>query len=82
MVRNKVDLTKIRKFVIDNEKQFSNDYRHLLGGLFECVFLSDLEPTTKADCMLVISDSLNSNVIVVDKEIDAFAALIRLSRLV
>ena len=82
MILKKESLTKIRKTVIENEKSFSNDYQQLLRELFNVVFSSDLEPTKKTDCLLLISDSLNSNMIVVDKEIDAFAALIRLSRAV
>lgn len=79
-IKDKKDICSIRKYIIENEKLFSNDYRQLLKELFEVVFNSDLSSVTKSSCLLVISDSLYQDAIVVDKEINCFSALIRLSQ--
>jgi DNA polymerase III delta prime subunit len=78
-IRNKEDICAIRKHIIENEKCFSNDYRHFLKEMFEIVYSSDLSPEVKASCLLSISDSMYNDAIVVDKEINCFSALINLS---
>jgi replication factor C small subunit len=76
----KRDLTKIRKDIIENEKQFSNDHRYLLKELFEVTFESDLSPDKKTDCLLIIAHGMETDAFVVDKEINCFSTLISLSR--
>lgn len=78
----KKDILKLRKEIIENEKHFSNDYRFLLKELFESIFKSDLHPEKKSDCLLLISEAMESDAFVVDKEINCFAALIRMCRLI
>jgi DNA polymerase III delta prime subunit len=77
---NKGNLIDIRKEVIENEKAFSHDYRSLLKQLFETVFKSELPYEKKTDCLLIISKALEMDCMVIDKEINAFTALINLSR--
>jgi DNA polymerase III delta prime subunit len=77
---NKANLIDIRKEVIENEKMFSNDYRSLLKQLFEVVFKSELPYEKKTDCLLIISKALETDCMVIDKEINAFTALINLAR--
>ena len=79
-IKNKYDLTKLRKEIIENEKNFSNDYRNFQKQLFEVIFSSDLNYELKTNCLITISDSMYSDAIVVDKEINCFACLINLSR--
>jgi len=74
------DLVKIRKEIIENEKNFSNDYRNLLKQLFEVIFNSDLNYETKTNMMLVVSKGMELDAFVIDKEINCFTALINLSR--
>lgn len=77
---NKEDLTKIRKEVIENEKAFSNDYRSLLKQLFEVIFASDLPYDTKINQLLIVSKAMETDCMVVDKEINFFATVINLVR--
>ena len=74
------DVTLIRKEIIENEKQFSNDYRYFLKELFETVFNSEVEYSKKTDCLLVISHAMETDALVVDKEINCFSCIINLSR--
>ena len=77
---NKEDLTKIRKEVIENEKAFSNDYRSLLKQLFEVIFASDLPYETKINQLLIVSKGLETDFMVIDKEINFFTTVINLAR--
>jgi DNA polymerase III delta prime subunit len=77
---NKEDLTKIRKEVIENEKAFSNDYRSLLKQLFEVIFASELPYETKINQLLIVSKGLETDCMIVDKEINFFTTVINLAR--
>lgn len=77
-LRSRKDLCDVRKHIIQNEKCFSNDYRHFLKEMFEIVFSSDLSPECKANCMLAVSKGMETDAFVVDKEINCFSALINL----
>jgi DNA polymerase III delta prime subunit len=79
-LRNKVDLISIRKEIIENERAFSNDYHSLLKQMFEVIFESDLPSEKKTEAMLLVSKAMEANSFVIDKEINAFAALINLSK--
>jgi DNA polymerase III delta prime subunit len=78
---NKTDLTILRKEIIENERAFSNDYRSLLKQLFEVIFESDLNSEKKTEAMLIVSKGMELDSFVIDKEINAFTALINLSKL-
>lgn len=77
----KQDLMKLRKYVIENEKAFSNDYRSFQKQLFEKVYNSDLSAQKKTEALLVISKGLEMDAFVIDKEINSFTTLINLSKL-
>lgn len=78
---SKQDLMKLRKFVIENEKSFSNDYRSLQKQLFEEIYNSALSNDVKTEALLSISKGLELDAFVVDKEINNFTTLINLSKL-
>ena len=73
-------LADIRKYIIENEKEFSNDYRQLLKELFEVTFNSTLKEDVKTNWLLTIAKGMEMDAFVVDKEINCFATLINLSR--
>lgn len=77
----KEDMMKLRKEIIEGEKFFSSDYRHLLKLIFEELFNSNLDNELKGDLLLAAADSMESDSFVVDKEINFFAAILRMSRL-
>lgn len=79
-IQAKQDLVEIRKEIIENERFFSNDYRSLLKQLFEVIFESNIQTEKKIDSLLVVSKAMESDALVIDKEINCFAALINLSR--
>lgn len=79
-VLGKQDLMVIRKQVIENEKAFSNDYRHLMKLVFEEIFNSELNYDQKSSLLLIAADSMADDAVVIDKEINFFAALLKMSR--
>jgi DNA polymerase III delta prime subunit len=79
-ILDKKDLIVIRKYVIENEKMFSNDYRFLQKQLFEVIFNSNLPNEKKTDCLLIISKGMELDAFVIDKEINCFTMLINLFR--
>jgi len=81
-LNEKCNLTSLRKEIIENEKEFSSDYRNLLKQLFEIVYESNLSSEKKTECMLIISKGMEMDAFVVDKEINAFATLINLSKVI
>jgi DNA polymerase III delta prime subunit len=80
MLMSKKSLADIRKYVIENEKEFSNDYRQLQKEIFEVIFSSSIKEENKTNCLLAISKGLEMDAFVVDKEINCFTTLINLSR--
>jgi DNA polymerase III delta prime subunit len=76
----KEDAIKMRKDIIENERLFSADYRSLLKSLFECVYESELDSHRKMDLLSIISDGMEKDAFVVDKEINCFSTIISLSR--
>ena len=80
-IKQKQDLAKLRKEIIENEKFFSNDYRSLLKQIFEVVFESEIPNEQKTEAMLLISKGMEIDSFVVDKEINCFSTLIKLHQL-
>jgi len=70
----------VRKYIIENEKEFSNDYHQLLKEIFEIVFRSDITHDCKTSALLTISEYMKNDVFVVDKEINCFTSLLKLSQ--
>lgn len=79
-IKESSDPFVLRKFLIDNEKEFSNDYRQLQRELFDVVFGSDLDSELKATCLLHITRGLEMDAFVVDKEINCFSCMLNLHR--
>jgi replication factor C small subunit len=73
-IKAKNDLTELRKFVIEREQEFSGDYLHLLKEMFEVLFNLNENSTV----LLVISEYMYKDAIVVDKEINWFSCCISL----
>lgn len=78
-IKAKVSLTDIRKYVIENEQDFSSDYLQLLKEMFECVYEDkDVEQEEKSSKLLTISEGMYKDSIVIDKEINWFSTCIKL----
>lgn len=78
----KKELYKVRKFIIENESSFSNDYDTLFKVLFDKLYSNELELSEEKnrDCMITASEYYYRNNIVIDKEINFYTCLIELSR--
>lgn len=68
----------LRRFVIERESEFSNDYLQLLREMFEVVFKHEMNTTQKSSWMLVLSEAMYKDAIVIDKEINWFSSCLRL----
>jgi DNA polymerase III delta prime subunit len=73
-IRGKVTPHELRKYVIEREQEFSGDYLQLLKEMFEVMFESD----TNANNLLIISEGMYKDAIVIDKEINWFSTCLKL----
>jgi len=79
---NKEDLTSIRKFVIESEQTFGNDYPKLMKDLFNAVYKSSITEDKKRLALLQVSEYLYRSALVMDQEINFFSCLIALTSVV
>jgi DNA polymerase III delta prime subunit len=73
-IRGKVTPHELRKYVIEREQEFSGDYLQLLKEMFEVMF----EANSDANTLLVISEGMYKDAIVIDKEINWFSTCLKL----
>ena len=78
---NKEDLMSIRKFVIESEQTFGNDYPKLMKDLFNAVYKSSIAEDKKRLALLQVSEYLYRSALVMDQEINFFSCLIALVQL-
>ena len=76
---DRVNITDVRKYVIESEQDFSGDYMQLLKEMFECVYSLPEDFNNKGIWLLTISEALYRDAIVIDKEINWFSCCLRLS---
>lgn len=81
MLKDRSKTGQIRKFIIENEIEFSSDYGILLKGLFEYCFQSIEDEDKKRDALLIIGKHLESHQQVMDQEINAFCCILQLSKI-
>lgn len=75
------NLIKIREEIAKKILLFSNDYHVMMKGLFEHVYTLKIEKQIKSKILLVLSEAMYRHSSVIDKEINCFSALIRISDL-
>jgi DNA polymerase III delta prime subunit len=73
-IRAKVSPQELRKYVIEREQEFSGDYLQLLKEMFEVLFNSDSDTNN----LLIISEGMYKDAIVIDKEINWFSTCLKL----
>jgi replication factor C small subunit len=73
-IRAKVSPQELRKYVIEREQEFSGDYLQLLKEMFEVMFETDSD----ANNLLIISEGMYKDAIVIDKEINWFSTCLKL----
>ena len=79
MLKKNDSLYNVRKHIITNEKTFNSDYHSLLKYLFEYIYNDvTLEASNKKQILLIIADSMYNHQIVMDKEINFTATLLKI----
>jgi replication factor C small subunit len=73
-IKGKASSQELRKYVIEREQEFSGDYLQLLKEMFEVLFETD----TNANSLLVVSEGMYKDAIVIDKEINWFSTCLKL----
>ncbi len=71
---------KVRKYLIENEDRFQGDYDTLLANLLDYLYEQPIDEFKKKQMITIIADHLYKSAFVVDKEINAFACLISLEK--
>jgi replication factor C small subunit len=74
---SRTKLEELRKFVIERESEFSNDYLQLLREMFEVVFKLEIDQGKKTAWLLILSEAMYKDALVVDKEINWFSACLK-----
>jgi replication factor C small subunit len=72
----------IRKFVIQEERNFASDYQKLLKELFDLTYSSSLKDDAKKGIMLEIGEHLYRDNLVMDHEINFFCCLLAIEKLI
>jgi DNA polymerase III delta prime subunit len=71
----------LRKYLIENENEFQGDYHNLMKQYLNFVYESNIADDKKREYILVLSDYMYKDVFVLDKEINAFACWVALSKI-
>ncbi|MDB4396198.1 AAA family ATPase [bacterium] len=77
----KADSLEVRAYLIKNENRFQGDYDTLLGNLLDYLYDQPVDEFVKKQMIVEIAEALYRSVFVVDKEIGAFACLIKLEQI-
>ena len=79
-------LIEMRKYLIENELEFQGDYNSLLKSylnfLYEADIVSDIKENKKREAILTIAEYLYRDAMVLDKEINAFACFLTVSKII
>ena len=77
IVINKESSLEVRKFIIENEKSFNNDYQELMAGLFDSIFNSkSLNDITKKKLLVDVGEHMYRDNFVLDHEINFFCCIL------
>lgn len=80
-ILTKKNIIDIRKFIINEERNFASDYQTLLKELFDLIYESKINEDTKKAAMLEIGEHLYRDNFVIDHEINCFCCILNLSKL-
>jgi DNA polymerase III delta prime subunit len=81
-IREEKNITAIREFIIQNETDFGSDYLTLLKGLFDEIYILDIEESKKASALVLIGDAMYKHQFVMDTEINTFCCIIQLRKII
>jgi replication factor C small subunit len=77
-VLNESDPIKLRKLLIERASEFNSDYRTLMHDMFNGIYDMDISVDKKRTIMLELSAGLYKHEMVMDKEINCYATLLKL----
>ena len=80
-IKNK-DTIALRKYLIENEDRFYNDYDSLLRSFLNYIYTANVVDNKKKEMIAVIADHLWKAAFILDHEINFFACTIQLERIV
>ena len=75
------DVFELRKYIIQNEIQFDNDYHQLLKDVYEVIYNKNIEFNLKRQLLLCIGVSMYQNQLVLDTEINCYNCLLSISEI-
>jgi replication factor C small subunit len=78
----KQDVIEIRKYIIQEERNFASDYQMLLKELFDLIYESNIKDDHKKAAMLEIGEHLYRDNFVMDHEINGFCCILNLSKII
>jgi DNA polymerase III delta prime subunit len=78
---SKKPVLDIRKFVIEEERNFNADYQSLIKEIFDMVYESNYSEDKKKAMMIELGEHMYRDNLVVDHEINFFCCLIGLSKI-
>jgi len=81
MIEDNESTNEIRKFIIESEVDFGNNYHNVLKGMYEYVFSTVEDENKKRDAMLTIGKHMFSHQQVMDFEINCFCCIIELLKI-
>lgn len=76
MILDKEDPKTVRRYIIENEDQFENDYSGLASKLFTIICESDIKP--KASALVSLGESIRHHPHVLDAEINLFTSILQI----
>lgn len=80
-ITNNRDVFELRKYIIQNEIQFDNDYHQLLKDIYEVIYNKDIEFNRKRQLLLCIGVAMYQNQLVLDTEINCYNCLLGISEI-
>ena len=68
----------IRKYIIENEALFNNDYDELFKRLFDYMYTAEIDIDKKRDCLITVSKYFYQNSQCIDQEINFYSCILEL----
>ena len=75
------DSIDFREYVIKNENMFQSDYHSLLKALLNFIYEQNLDSMKKKESIMVLGHHMDRHSSVMDVEINAFVAMVNLSKI-
>ena len=81
-LKEKKSVIDIRRYVIQEERNFASNYQTMLKELFDIIYDSNIIEDSKKSALLEIGEHLYRDAFVMDHEINFFCCLINLSKII